>query len=377
MVEIENLRLRLEEATETLRAVLNGEADGLTVSTPGKTQACTLKDAGQPYRIILETLNEGVLATTPDGTIQYSNRRFAEMLKIPLQNVIGASITDFISPIEKTAFEAILTQGRNGRSRGEVSLATGDRRLIPVRLSLSPVEILGVSAICIVAVDLTEQKRIENQFRRLSAQLLIAQEDERKRIAHEVHDGIGQNLGVIKFWINNFSEQAPGISKAISPAIQEAMDESRKIQSDLHPPILDDLGIVPTLSWLCRTLQGTHSHLRIEQQVWIKESEAPKSLKAVIYRISQEALDNIAAHSKADFVFLSLQKIDHTIELTIRDNGQGFDLSEALSADSSRKGLGLARMKELAELSGGSFTIRSEAGIGTLVYASWPLENAL
>jgi len=373
MVEIENLRLRLEEATETLRAVLNGEADDQTVSTPGKNQACTPKDAGQRYRIILETLNEGVLATAPDGTILYSNRRFAEMLKMPLQNVIGASITDFISPTEKTAFEAILAQSRNGRGRGEVSFATGDGVLIPVQLSVNPVEIDGVRAICIVAVDLTEQKRVEKQLRSFPSQLLIAQEDERKRISYEVHDGIGQNLGVIKFWAENFCKQAPEISKAISSAIQEAMDESRKIQVDLHPPLLDDLGIIPTFSWLCRTFQATYPHLRIEQQVGIKESEVPESLKAVIYRISQEALNNVATHSRADFVFLSLQKIDHTLELTIRDNGEGFDWGEALSVDSSRKGLGLATMKELAELSGGSCTVQSEAGKGTVVRASWPV----
>jgi PAS domain S-box-containing protein len=375
MVEIENLRLRLEEATETLRAVLNGEADDLTVSTPGRNQVCTPKDAGQRYRIILETLNEGVLATAPDGTVLYSNRRFAEMLKMPLQNVIGASITDFISPTEKTAFEAILAQSRNGRGRGEVSFATGDGVLIPVQLSVNPVEIDGVRAICIVAVDLTEQKRVEKQLRSFPSQLLIAQEDERKRISYEVHDGIGQNLGVIKFWAENFCKQAPEISKAISSAIQEAMDESRKIQVDLHPPLLDDLGIIPTFSWLCRTFQATYPHLRIEQQVGIKESEVPESLKAVIYRISQEALNNVATHSRADFVFLSLQKIDHTLELTIRDNGEGFDWGEALSVDSSRKGLGLATMKELAELSGGSCTVQSEAGKGTVVRASWPIEN--
>jgi signal transduction histidine kinase len=99
----------------------------------------------------------------------------------------------------------------------------------------------------------------------------------------------------------------------------------------------------------------------------------PEFLKAVAYRIAQEALNNILKHSKADLVSLSLRKTNNAIELTIQDNGQGFDVQEVLSMESSMRGLGLSSMRERAELSGGSFVIESARGKGTVIRASWPI----
>ncbi len=113
LAENEDLRLRLEEALDTLRAIRSGEVDALVVSTPQGDQVYTLKGAERTSRLILETLNEGVLTVAEDGTIIYSNSRFVEMLKIPLQKVIGSSIYDFIFPADRLAFQAILEQCRN------------------------------------------------------------------------------------------------------------------------------------------------------------------------------------------------------------------------------------------------------------------------
>jgi len=99
----------------------------------------------------------------------------------------------------------------------------------------------------------------------------------------------------------------------------------------------------------------------------------PKFLKVVTYRVLQEALNNIAKHSKALMVLLSLRKAKQKIELVIRDNGQGFDLEEAYSRKGTTKGLGLSSMRERVELSGGSFSIEASKGAGTTIRASWPL----
>ena len=199
LAENEDLRLRLEEALDTLRAIRSGEVDALVVSTPQGDQVYTLKGAERTSRLILETLNEGVLTVAEDGTIIYSNSRFVEMLKIPLQKVIGSSIYDFIFPADRPAFQAILEQSRNEKGKGEVSLRTGDETLVPMRLSINPLEIEEVSAICIVAVDLTEQKQTEKQLRDLSSRLLTAHEDERRQIADDIHDSIGSQLACNQF----------------------------------------------------------------------------------------------------------------------------------------------------------------------------------
>ena len=373
LAENKDLRYRLEEALDTLRAIRSGEVDALVVSTPQGDQVYTLKGAERTSRLILETLNEGVLTVTEDGTIIYSNSRFVEILKMPLQKVIGSSIHGFISPTDRTAFETILKQSRKEKGKGEVSFVAGDETLVPVQLSLNPLEIEELSAICIVAVDLTEQKQAEKQLRDLSSRLLTAHEDERRQIAGDIHDGIGSQLGAIRFKMESFFDQIPELSEGIFSTIKEAMDEARRIQMDLHPSTLDDLGIIATLSWFCRRFQTTYSHIRIEQDVGIGESEVPKSLKTVIYRISQEALNNIAKHSKAGSVCLSLQKIDNTIQLTIQDDGQGFGVMETAAIDGTRKGLGLISMTNRAQLSGGCCKIESIFGKGTVVRASWPI----
>ena len=112
----EDLRLRLEEALDTLRAIRSGEVDALVVNTLQGDRLYTLKGAERTSRLILETLNEGVLTLAEDDTIVYSNSRFVEMIKMPLQKVIGSSIHDFISPPDRTVFETILAQGRRGKS---------------------------------------------------------------------------------------------------------------------------------------------------------------------------------------------------------------------------------------------------------------------
>jgi PAS domain S-box-containing protein len=218
----------------------------------------------------------------------------------------------------------------------------------------------------------------ENRLRSLSSQLLIVQENERKRIAMELHDGIGQLLTAIKFKVENVLQEKGKARanekslEAIIPMVKESVEEIRRIQMDLRPSVLDDLGILATIGWFTREFQKVYSHISIEKEIHLLEDQVPDPLKIVLFRVIQEAMNNIAKHSKADLVHLSLQKTDGTIELAIQDNGQGFNLMEVLSVEGSRRGLGLTSMRERTELSGGSFVVESTRGRGTLIRALWP-----
>jgi signal transduction histidine kinase len=130
-----------------------------------------------------------------------------------------------------------------------------------------------------------------------------------------------------------------------------------------------------TVNWLCREFESTYSKIRIRKEIDIEEHEVPDFLKIVIYRVLQEALNNIAKHSKALMVLLSLRKAKQNIELVIRDSGQGFDLEEAYSRKGTTKGLGLDSMKERIELSGGAFSIESSKGSGTVIQGTWSLNR--
>ncbi len=235
--------------------------------------------------------------------------------------------------------------------------------------------------------DITERKRglealedSERQLRFLSSELLKAQENERRRIAQELHDGIGQTLSAIKFGLEDALEAlGPNIARSgsktlesIIPLVKAGIEDIRRICSALRPSTLDDLGLLATISWFCREFQAIYSGIQVEKQIDIEENEVPDILKTVIYRVLQEAFNNIAKHSKANLVRLYLKKAGGAIELFIEDNGRGFHLQDALSADIFKKGLGLASMKERTEHSGGSFSIESVRGSGTIVRASWP-----
>ncbi len=227
----------------------------------------------------------------------------------------------------------------------------------------------------------TELRESETHLRHLSSRLMSAQEQERKRIARELHDGLGQSLTSIKFKVESFLQEigrstlkakAKSLQDVI-PIIQQCVRESHQIQMNLRPAILDDLGIGATLSWLCREFEATYSGIRIQKQIEIRESDVPEPLKMALYRISQEALNNISKHSEASLIHISLRKTDRAIELSIEDNGRGFDLREVLSREDSRQGIGLSSMRERAELIGGTFSIESSPGKGTKMRGTWPL----
>jgi signal transduction histidine kinase len=226
-----------------------------------------------------------------------------------------------------------------------------------------------------------ELRESEVRLRHLSSELITVQENERKRIALEIHDSLGQSLTAIKFKVSSAMQDLlnhkgkTGMKhfQDLVPIVQEGIEEARRLQMDLRPPILDDLGISATISWFCRQFQKTYPDIRIEPLIDIDEEVAPKSLKIVIYRILQEAMNNIAKHSGASLVSLSLTQEENRVALTIQDNGQGFDLSERLSRAGSQRGLGLTSMRERADLSGGTFTIESVKDEGTTIQISWPV----
>jgi signal transduction histidine kinase len=155
--------------------------------------------------------------------------------------------------------------------------------------------------------------------------------------------------------------------------VRESVDEVRRMQMDLRPSTLDDLGVLATLGWFCREYQKIYSHIHIEKEIGLQENEVSTPRKVVIYRLTQEAMNNIAKHSQADLIHLSLRRMENEIELVIKDNGMGFDLEEILSPERSKRGLGLSSMRERTELSGGAFTIETTPGKGTTIRASWPL----
>jgi signal transduction histidine kinase len=222
-------------------------------------------------------------------------------------------------------------------------------------------------------------KESEKQLKRLSSALLNVQENERRAVAAELHDNLGQLLTAIKFNIEGvLARMDPNESytkdlSVLIPNIQSAVEQVRNMYTELMPTALEDLGILPTLNWFCREFQKDHSSIHLKRSFDASEQDISADLRLVIFRIAQDALKNIAAHSGADHAGISLTSEDGYINLDIFDNGKGFNVSHAMSTACSNCGLGLMSMKRRAELSGGSFQIDSYEGRGTFIKVRWPL----
>lgn len=342
------------------------------------------------YRSLLNSCADAIIIYDMEGNAKYVSDSFTQIFGWKREEVLGRKIP-FVpeSEVELSMREInALLSGDISRSVFQTKRFTSDRTLLDVRISGSRYHDHegNPAGMLVIHTDITKNKRAEEalarsekQLRNLSSQLLIAQEYERKRVAQELHDGIGQFLNIIKFRIDSVFDELqqvvppPNLESLQSaiPLIENAIDEVKRISMDLRPSILDDLGILATLRWFLREFNKTYSEITIERDIGIQEEDVPHPLKIVIFRVLQEALNNIAKHSQADRVDLSLKTTDQYLLLIIRDNGVGFDQEITLSAGKPGKGFGLASMRERTELSGGFFSIHSEPGAGTEICASW------
>jgi PAS domain S-box-containing protein len=157
--EIGELRARLEETEDTLASLSRGGADALVVQGPLGHQVYTLQSTEQPYRVIVERMQEGAITLSAAGEIAYCNLSFADMLRMPFGAVIGRPLRPFVSEQDRTLFDSLLAAGREEATKGELSLTSADGAQVPVYLSVTPLSLAGPGGVCIVVTDLTDQKR--------------------------------------------------------------------------------------------------------------------------------------------------------------------------------------------------------------------------
>ena len=191
LLELEDMRARLNEAEETLRTIRSGEVDALIVPGACGEQIFTLKGAEHSYRILIEDMSEGAVTLTAEGMILYANRRFAEMLKTPLEKVIGSTIHTWIAPDSQRILQSLLRKGVDGKRREQFMLTAGDGTQVPVNLSVSnPLVNEMPDYSCLVATDLTEQKRSDAiaASEKLAQELLAASNQSRLELLRVIED---------------------------------------------------------------------------------------------------------------------------------------------------------------------------------------------
>jgi len=383
----DELEIRVQERTAELMSVVEALQDEMAERKQTEEE---LRDISLYARSLIEASLDPLVTISRGGKIMDVNSATELVTGLSRDHLIGSDFSDYFTEPEKAkeGYKEVLLKGFVRDYPLSIRHTSGRTTDVLYNAALYKNEVGEMQGIFAAARDISERKRAEealreseNRLRSLSSQLLTVQENERKRIAMELHDGIGQLLTAVKFKVESILQvKGKGKAKAkeesleaIIPMVKESVEEVRRIQMDLRPSTLDDLGILATLRWFCREYQKIYSHIRVEKEIDLQESEVSTPLKTVIYRVMQEALNNIAKHSKADLVYLSLRKKENKIELTIKDTGMGFDLEEILSPERSKRGLGLNSMRERTELSGGTFVIESTAGKGTTIRAEWPI----
>ncbi len=351
-----------------------------------------LRESEEKYRTIFENSPLGIFHFDADGTVTACNDNIIEIWGSSKEKFIGFNLLTSLKNKKMRAAVSACLSGQSACYEGNYLSVTGGK-FTNLKADYGPIlsddgSVLG--GICIIE-DVSERKQAqdalresEKQLRFLSSQLLDTQEKERKRIARDLHDSIGSSLSAIKFSLENiFKRIRQGSAsheslKTIISMTQHAIEESRRIMTDLRPSMLDDLGIVATIGWFCRQFQKVYDGIRVESHIDVEEDEIPDNLKIVIFRVIQEAFHNIARHSEAGLVRISLDKKKDILHLVIKDDGVGFDpTSFSIEEANDKRGLGLPSMKERTELSGGEFFIRSAVGEGTEVSAQWPLGKGL
>ena len=243
---------------------------------------------------------------------------------------------------------------------------------------VSPMEGMA-STLHSLVVHLEERNQ---ELRALSDRAITAQEAERKAIAQSLHDDTGQALTMLAIQLDRIDERIPEEQKALKKQVAEArmlttnaLTELRRILSGLRPSILDDLGLVPAIRWYARTYletAGVHVIFKAPNTPF----DLPPSVATTLFRISQEAMNNIVRHAQASTATIVLQLNSQQVQLRVEDNGCGFD-QERVSQDAVHANqLGLVGVRERAQLLGGKVTIESVPGKGSHLLAVIPLDNA-
>lgn len=378
------LRARLAEAEETLRAIRVGEVDAVMSVGVRGPQVFTLEGAEHAYRVLIESMNEGALTLTVDKTVLYANRRFARMVKHPLERVTGGSFRRFLSAADGTAVRALLKRAGKAGSKIQVLLHAGDGSRMPAQLSIRPLAKNGFvqRVFGVVVTDLTEVRRNEERLRALAHRVVQAQEAERGRVALDLDDNLTQLLCAVLIRSQALADRLPAsdrASKQAAVSLREMLgttaEHVERIARNLRPGVLDHLGLPAVLRNTSREF-ADRTGVSVKLALAKLTGRLPAEIELTLYRILQEALRNVEQHARARHVTVGLKKQDGAILLAVKDDGIGFDPARRAAADKDSGRLGLIDMRERAAYVDGTFEIRSGRRAGTGIEVRIPLTKS-
>ena len=340
-----------------------------------------LRQSEESYRGLFENATGAIEVHDLSGRITAANRAFQKLTGYSGEELTKLDATRFLAPKDVKRVEEILRAQLRGdavESLVEFPLTRRDGTEAIVELMPSLIirngRPVGVQSI---VRDVTEQRRMQENLRFYVSQVLKAQESERLRIARELHDDTAQALTGISRRLDMLASEDADMPQEIAQRLDELREQTdtvlngvRRFSQDLRPPVLDDLGLLPALKWLVIALEeqdGIAANIRMTGE----PRRLPRDTELALFRVAQEALNNVRKHSHASAVELMVDFRDGNIKMVVADNGSGFDLHKSESDLTAGK-LGLIGMQERARLLSGTLDIQSNPGEGTSVVVTVP-----
>lgn len=348
-----------------------------------KRAELALRESEERYRELFENAKDAIYVHDLQGTYLSINRAAEKLSGYSREEIIGHNFKEFVAPeyvrYVRDSFWRKLAQ--QGETTYEVDVIAKDGRRVPIEVSSRAIYdngvLVGVQG---MARDITERKLAQDALQMFSHQLIKAQEDERRRIARELHDQIGQILTAVKMNLHAVQQfchgsEAGSYVKDNIEAVDAALRLVRDLSVDLRPPILDDLGLTTALRWYVdRYTKRTGLSVDVLIDLSDENERFSRELETACFRIAQEALTNVVRHAKATHVVVRLTRDSDALLLTVKDNGVGFDVERLRSRAPRVATLGLISMQERAHAAGGTIELDSSPASGTEIRFSLPLD---
>lgn len=378
--ETVELKYRLEETEETLRAIRQYMVDAFVVTRADGEQVVTLSDASFPYRMMVESMNEGAVTLIPDGTIFYCNPRFGEMIKVNSEKLIGVRFRDLILPEEQAAFDAIFKEAGQTATRGEFCLRVAEGDCVPVQLSVYKLTTDDVSGIAILATDISERIQAEEKIHALASELTIAEQEERHRISQILHDDLQQRLFAIRAQLS-FLQNSDGTEKnptdtkldldQVQGWLSEAITITRNLSINLSPIVLQGEGLTEAVLWLASQMKEQYG-LQIEVDAAENLSQLDDHMRVLLFQAVRELLFNVVKHAGTSMATVRLTQENGSGHITVSDSGNGFDAATVMNDPKTAHGLLI--IQDRLGLMGANMEVYSVPGDGTRVTINIPIK---
>lgn len=377
------------DAQQIVHAIRHGHVDALVTAGPAGDQVITLQDSEHPYRVLVETVNDGAATLDPAGTILYANSRFGAILRVPEGRLVGSLLQSHVSPADHEKLQELIAQGLSGSAQGEITLDGSGARPRLVRLAFNPLRNSARPNVCVVATELTELieanealRSNEESLRQLSARLLKLQDDERRRIARDLHDITGQKLAAQSMALSQVLKRKPAGLDADSQRLllqcvslsKQVSEEIRTLSYLLHPPLLDELGLSSAVKWYAEGFEQ-RTGIAVEVDIASDFVRLTPEIEVTLFRIIQESLTNVQRYSGSKKAQVRVKTVGtEAIEVQIRDFGKGMAEGTLNSATGTAAplGVGIQGMRERMRQLAGRLEITSRVNEGTLVTAMLP-----